>query len=208
VTLADVTKFFVDFIENDQLGRIANAHVAISDHSPDGVNDLRAIELAEKFSEAVDFPKTGVMAVIRPELVKNLKYPDFMEKRFGAYESQKVIGVLYRQCKNMLIGGGGSGKPFHLNDSVELNRSFLYPGYEAFLAEAEEAYLIYRAEIERIMSLVGCTLESELLIGFCMTSSRSEEARDFNTLSSIMVKKLCKQMRKEHFFKVFNFFIV
>jgi hypothetical protein len=59
VEIEDVINFFVDFIEVDQLGRLANAHVAISDFSPLGVKDPRCIDLAKLFSEAVDFPKTG-----------------------------------------------------------------------------------------------------------------------------------------------------
>ena len=47
------------FIEVDQLGRIANAHLALSDSSPLGVKDPKCIELAKLFSSAVDFPKTG-----------------------------------------------------------------------------------------------------------------------------------------------------
>jgi RNA-dependent RNA polymerase len=201
VTMPDVIQFFVDFIENDQLGRIANAHVAIADSSASGVKDPDCIKLAELFSEAVDFPKTGVVAQLDPAMVKDLKYPDFMEKRFDAYESKKVIGVMYRQCKSMLMGGSESD-PFYLNDTLELNKSFLYPGYEEFLPEAEEAYLKYRGEIERIMSRFGCRFESELLVGIYMASSHNEEARDFHKLSSVMLKKLWKHMRTQHFFKV------
>ena len=52
VSLEDVMDFFVKFIEVDQLGRLANAHVAISDESPLGIRDPRCIELAKAFSAA------------------------------------------------------------------------------------------------------------------------------------------------------------
>lgn len=61
VEIKDVIEFFVKFIEIDQLGRLANAHVAISDLSPSGLNDPRCIDLAKLFSAAVDFPKTGFL---------------------------------------------------------------------------------------------------------------------------------------------------
>ncbi len=196
VEISDVKRFFVDFMQNDQLGRIANTHVAKSDESPLGVKDPVCVELAKLFSLAVDFPKTGIVAQMKPEHVKNLRYPDFMEKRFDAYESQKVIGVMYRQCKSIF-------QDFNVTqqDSVELNRSFLYSGYEEFVDEAREVYLKYRGEIERIMSLFGCKHESELLVGIYMSSTHNEEARDFYKLSSIMLKKLWKYMRTNYFFK-------
>jgi RNA-dependent RNA polymerase len=95
ISIEDVIKFFVKFIEVDQLGRIANAHVAISDSSHLGVKDPVCVELALAFSLAVDFPKTGIVPKI-PDAAKNiLSYPDFMEKNFNSYESQKVIGTCF-----------------------------------------------------------------------------------------------------------------
>ena len=98
ICIEDVIRFFVKFIEVDQLGRIANAHVAISDSSESGVKDPICVELALAFSLAVDFPKTGVIPKI-PEAAKAiLSYPDFMEKNFSSYESQKVIGIFSIKC--------------------------------------------------------------------------------------------------------------
>lgn len=78
VVIEDVIRFFISFIETDQLGRIANAHVAISDCSAQGVSDQRCIELAAAFSKAVDFPKTGEVAEMPNDAKKIESYPDFM----------------------------------------------------------------------------------------------------------------------------------
>jgi hypothetical protein len=56
----DMTNFFVDFMETDQLGRICNTHKMLADQSDEGVNDERCIKLAEMASTAVDFSKTGI----------------------------------------------------------------------------------------------------------------------------------------------------
>ncbi len=90
----DIIEFFVDFIKTDQMGRIANAHVAIADSSKLGVKDPLCVELARAFSIAVDFPKTGVVPEI-PENCKKIKYPDFMGKHDDSYESDKIIGKMY-----------------------------------------------------------------------------------------------------------------
>ena len=50
VTIRDVTSFFCDFIQNDNLGPIANAHLAIADSSEQGAFDQRCIELARLHS--------------------------------------------------------------------------------------------------------------------------------------------------------------
>ena len=157
VTIDDVIDFFVEFIEVDQLGRIANAHVAISDFSPRGVKDPTCVELAKAFSLAVDFPKTGVVPQM-PTNTSNLKYPDFMGKSGPIYESQKIIGKMYRKCKSIYINE-------HFNDPLEVNPSFIVNGNEKYLDKAKEEYAGYRAEIERLMVYFGCKHESELLIG-------------------------------------------
>ena len=58
VTVTDMTDFFLDFLENDQLGRIATLHVQLADRY--GVEHSDCIKLAEMHSTAVDFSKTGV----------------------------------------------------------------------------------------------------------------------------------------------------
>ncbi|PKI46848.1 hypothetical protein CRG98_032786 [Punica granatum] len=61
----------------------------------------KCIELAELFSIAVDFPKTGVPAEIPPNLYAK-EYPDFMEKPDKpTYESKNVIGKLFREVRDM-----------------------------------------------------------------------------------------------------------
>lgn len=56
----DMTQFFIEFMETDQLGRICNAHKMLADETSEGVADPRCIKLAEMASTAVDFSKTGI----------------------------------------------------------------------------------------------------------------------------------------------------
>ncbi len=201
IEISDIITFFVDFIRNDQLGRIANAHLALSDQSPEGVKDKKCVHLAKLFSLAVDFPKTGIVAQLPQEISKNLTYPDFMEKRdqLNTYESQKIIGKMYRKCKSILFELNNHSKSEFEADRIELNPSLLVEGYEAYLDEAEDAYLNYRAQIERLMSLFSCKNESELFVGIYMTSSHSQEAKDLYKLGSLELDSLWKHMRKHYF---------
>ena len=60
VKRSDMTSFFIQFMESDQLGRIATQHMVLADQKEDGVQDPDCIILAEMHSTAVDFSKTGI----------------------------------------------------------------------------------------------------------------------------------------------------
>ena len=98
VTIDDITSFFVQYMKNDRLGTIANAHLAWSDQCAEGANDWKCLELAQLHSKAVDYPKTGVPAKMNREH-RPSKWPHFMEKdhlpETNRYRSHKVLGQLY-----------------------------------------------------------------------------------------------------------------
>ncbi|KAI9782141.1 MAG: hypothetical protein M1835_004106, partial [Candelina submexicana] len=69
----DMANFFLQFMENDQLGRIATLHQILADQSPRGTFDGDCLTLADMHSTAVDFSKTGI-----PVNISRLpKYPPF-----------------------------------------------------------------------------------------------------------------------------------
>lgn len=60
VTRPDMTDFFIRFMENDQLGRIAVTHLTLADQRDQGTFDPDCTLLAGLHSTAVDFSKTGI----------------------------------------------------------------------------------------------------------------------------------------------------
>ena len=60
VETSDITDFFVEFMETDQLGRIAVLHRVLADQRENGTLDSDCLRLAELHSTAVDFSKTGI----------------------------------------------------------------------------------------------------------------------------------------------------
>jgi hypothetical protein len=67
VTSQDMTEFFIEFMENDQLGRIATLHKTLADQMEEGTVDPICIGLAAMHSTAVDFSKTGIpVFVLKP----------------------------------------------------------------------------------------------------------------------------------------------
>ncbi|CAK9140305.1 unnamed protein product [Ilex paraguariensis] len=77
---AEVVEYFTNYIVNDSLGIISNAHTVFADREPYKAMSDPCLELARLFSIAVDFPKTGVPAEIPPQL-RVKEYPDFLEKQ-------------------------------------------------------------------------------------------------------------------------------
>lgn len=85
---------------NESLGAICNAHVVHADLSEYGALDEKCIKLAELAAIAVDFPKTGKIVTMPPDL-KPKMYPDFMGKEeFQTYNSSKILGKLYRKIRD------------------------------------------------------------------------------------------------------------
>ena len=95
VTQKDITKFFVKYMKNDFLPKIAHAHLAWADFLDDGIRHEKCLELAQLHSKAVDYPKTGQPAQM-PKALNAKRWPHFMEKKSGnIYHSEKILGQLY-----------------------------------------------------------------------------------------------------------------
>lgn len=91
-------EFLQKYIKNDQVGTIANAHLAHADKL--GIDSEICLSIAKKFSVAVDFAKNGSTQQLdrkeRPQ-----EFPDFMEKfHRGVYKSEKALGKMYRVCRD------------------------------------------------------------------------------------------------------------
>ena len=94
-TMDDVTSFFVQYMQNDSLPKIAMAHLATADATDLSVRDPRCVELAQLHSRAVDYPKNGEIATMPPQL-EPAQWPHFMDRRSGRrYQSKKALGQLY-----------------------------------------------------------------------------------------------------------------
>ncbi|KAG5924928.1 hypothetical protein E4U42_004531 [Claviceps africana] len=91
VTVDDLQDFFLNYMKNDTLGLIATAHMAHADRL--GPKSQTCLDLAEKHSQAVDYPKTGEPAKFDLGEYPTT-WPHFMEKR-RSYRSEKALGVMH-----------------------------------------------------------------------------------------------------------------
>ncbi|XP_030957423.1 RNA-dependent RNA polymerase 1-like [Quercus lobata] len=195
VTIEEVQEYFTNYIVNDSLGIIANAHTAFADKEPTKAMSNSCIELAKLFSIAVDFPKTGVPAEIPHELhVKD--YPDFMEKPDKpTYISENVIGKLFREVKD-ITPNTSYFKSFTAEVAMQSYDSDMeVDGFEDFIDDAVYYKGNYDYKLGNMMDYYGIKTEAEILSGNIMRMGKSFTKRRDAEAITMAVKSLRKEAR-------------
>ncbi|CAL5428108.1 unnamed protein product [Camellia sinensis] len=195
VTIEEVEEYFTNYIVNDSLGIIANAHTVFADTEPLKAMSDPCIKLAQLFSIAVDFPKTGVPAEIPTELRVKI-YPDFMEKPDKTpYESESVIGKLFRAVKD-ISPQSSSFKSF----TRDVARNSYDPdmevdGFEDYVDDAFDYKSEYDYKLGNLMDYYGIKTEAEILSGSIMKMSKSFDRRRDAEDVGLAVRSLRKEAR-------------
>ncbi|CAH9146430.1 unnamed protein product [Cuscuta epithymum] len=196
VTIEEVQKYFADYIVNDSLGIISNAHVVFADKEDKMAMSEPCLELAKLFSIAVDFPKTGVPAEI-PYHLRVKEYPDFMEKpaEKTTYVSSRVIGKLFRAVKH-ITPQLSSITSF----TVEVAKKSYDPdmevdGFEDFIEEAFNCKTRYDFKLGNLMDYYGIKTEAEVLSGGVIKTSKFFDRRRDADAVSFAVRALKKEAR-------------
>nr|AAT38687.2 RNA-directed RNA polymerase, putative [Solanum demissum] len=195
VTIEEVEEYFTNYIVNDSLGIIANAHVVFADREPDMAMSDPCKKLAELFSIAVDFPKTGVPAEI-PSQLRPKEYPDFMDKPDKTtYISERVIGKLFRKVKDK--APQASSIAIFTRDVAR--RSYdvdlEVDGFEDYIDEAFDYKTEYDNKLGNLMDYYGIKTEAEILSGGIMKTSKTFDRRKDAEAISIAVRALRKEAR-------------
>ena len=162
----ELKNFYVNFIRYDNLGIIANNHLAISDLDiNDKCNNKSCLKLAELHSVAVDYPKTGIRAIIPKEMILNV-YPHYMsyKKKTKLIFSESVIGKIFDGISWSTVN--------QLNTNLKKNRSkqklLMNPSnlfnFKKYLSEAKNYYLKYHHFFRCLVIKYGLN-ESEVLLG-------------------------------------------
>ncbi|KAL5553270.1 hypothetical protein UlMin_040671 [Ulmus minor] len=195
VTIEEVQEYFTNYIVNDCLGIIANAHTAFADKEYRKARSSPCIELARLFSIAVDFPKTGVPAVI-PSHLQVKEYPDFMEKPDKpTYESKNVIGKLFREVRDK-----APHDSYITSFTCEVARRSYDPdmevdGFEEYIDDAVYYKGNYDYKLGNLLDYYGIKTEAEILSGSIMKMSRYFTKRRDAESISVAVRALRKEAR-------------
>ncbi|KAK4395678.1 RNA-dependent RNA polymerase 1 [Sesamum angolense] len=173
VTIEEVEEYFTNYIVNDSLGIISNAHTVFADKEESMALSESCLALARLFSIAVDFPKTGVPAEI-PSHLRVKEYPDFMDKPDKTtYESKRVIGKLYREVKDIL----------HIQPLPD------------YIDEAFDYKTEYDYKLGNLMEYYGIKTEAEILSGAVMKTSKTFDRRKDAEAIGVAVRSLRNEAR-------------
>lgn len=195
VTIEEVQEYFTNYILNESLGMIANAHIVFADKDQSMALSESCLELAELHSVAVDFPKTGVPAQIPPKLhVK--EYPDFMEKLDKAtYESKRVIGKLFRQVKH--VAPNTTCFRFFTREvaRTSYDADMEFEGFVDYIDEAIDCKTIYDRKLGNLMDYYGIKTEGEILSRGIMKMSKTFDRRKSAEAIGAAVRSLRSEAR-------------
>ncbi len=181
ISIGDIQRFMVDFIANDQLGTIANAHVVHVDQKPDGVKNELCVLLAYIFSMAVDFPKTGFIPTF-PSEAKVTTWPDFMQKTGRpSYSSEKVIGKLFRKAKSIFFSNSLSSQA-----PISPHPKFLTGGYDEYLEQAGKLYHEYAESLAIILGVYSIKEEAQIFAG-ALTEAGTLKNDDLRTAIDVII---------------------
>ncbi|KAF8692039.1 hypothetical protein HU200_039988 [Digitaria exilis] len=160
----DIIDFYLENMVSENIGRIYNAHVVHADRSKYGAMDEKCIQLAELASIAVDSLKTGKI-VAMPTYLSPTEYPDFMGKEDAiSYESEKVLGELYRSVKDTYGCDFISQGTCSLDDPA-YDTDLEVPGASSFLEDAWQCKCSYEEQLNALLNQYGVRTEAELVTG-------------------------------------------
>ena len=173
IEISDISDFFVTYMKNDSLGRIAHAHLAQADQQDEGVNSHICLELAKLHSQAVDYSKSGIPAIMDRSLAPK-RWPHFMEKRWKSdkqiYKSTSVLGLLYDRVQLVDF------KPVW-RDNFDDRILGAFDLEEPLLEKAAEIKVEYDHALKRLMAKHGIGTEFEAFTVFVL--EHNNEERDY-----------------------------
>ena len=195
ITMDDITRFLVQYMKNDRLGKIAYAHMAWSDYSLHGVKDEKCLELAVLHSHAVDYPKSGQVAKMTHEH-RPRKWPHFMEKdhlpEHKRYHSDKILGQLYDSVSARSFD-------FMPNHNLPFDKRILdaCPVDEDMVRSATKMKEQYDTEIRQIMNRYGISTETEVWSAFVLRHNGEKNDYSFTEEIGKLVMNLRAGYRKK-----------
>ncbi|KHN78229.1 putative RNA-dependent RNA polymerase SHL2 [Toxocara canis] len=186
-------KFFVDYIKQDSIGTIANAFMVNADLY--GITSAVCLNIAQKQSQSVDFPKTGQPpeplvkvwtenedgSFLPPERAE--RWPDFMNKPYEpSYVSPRLLGHLFRRTR-LVEDVLTITTAYEERDAVSLDIDLLYPRREEYYEDAKAEFNTYSADVRALLDNYGVQDEGQLFSG-CISVLRNRISdRDMDDMS-------------------------
>ncbi|KAG2377316.1 hypothetical protein C9374_009227 [Naegleria lovaniensis] len=220
-------QFFCEYIHNEHIGAIANAHLKLYDWSKhngshEGVRDKQCLQLAEIHSHQVDYAKSG----------KKIKYnfpncntPHYMTKdrhSDNTYHSKSVLGQLFDMVENFrsnnfLYLSHSSTTNSNTFNVLDLEMLKLFPNSLTFkdklYSEIDNLYEDYVRGLKSLMKRYHIEAEHQLLFSlvnlkekqvqcgkswYKLSKEIPEEVRTFTNTSRQSCVDLIQQLVSNH----------
>ncbi|CAF4632361.1 unnamed protein product, partial [Rotaria socialis] len=182
-TIKDVCNFFGEYIAADNLGLIANRHLAFADQLENGLKHDKCSQLARMHSVAVDFAKKGINAPRLTSELRPLKYPHYMEKQDKeSYKSTTVLGIIYDK-----VASYQSNLYINLEEEIKATSSFPYQsftvnGSDTYMEDARIVKGEYDRDLKRLMRQYGIRNEAEVVSGYILQFTSRQYANETKNL--------------------------
>ena len=190
IQIEDVMEYFAEYTNLNNLGLIGDAHLALSDKDPKHAKGDIPMRIAQKFSRAVDAPKTGDDVKLDEEENPE-KFPHYMCKAPSkTYISDFILGKLYDEINNIIDS---------VTKKKEISKSF----YDNSLKNDKWenfgllALIFYRDFFEEILALMkknDIKGESVLLTGNNIDNDESVFSKRKNNYD--LREKISDEMRR------------
>lgn len=179
-------QFFCHYIQNDNIGTFAHAHLVWADKLEDGIFSKKCMSIAKDYPYVLDFAKYGTIKHLKKSDRPN-EYPDFMQKslRGKTYHSHKALGVLYRTSR---VLSACSSKINLICETSSYDPDLEYSGWKLYEESAEQHRKEYTAKVLQILERYNLSNEIEALSG-CIEFNSIKKWRQEKANAIKIVKK-------------------
>ena len=186
----DIMRFFVQYMKNDFLPRIAHAHLAWADFLDEGLTSDRCLKLAALHSKAVDYPKTGQPATMERSMNPR-SWPHFMQKRKEtSYKSEKILGKLFDRVESVAFEPNYEGQ-------FDNRILFAFETDQKLFDDAQDLKESYDESLSRIMALHEIKTEFEVFATLCLGHSQATKDYKFHEQLGRLSTALKQQFKDE-----------
>ena len=190
IQIKDVIEYFAEYTNLNNLGIIGDAHLALCDKDPKHAKGEIPIKVAQKFSRAVDAPKTGDEVYLE-ENENPKKFPHYMCKAPSkTYYSNFILGRLFDEVNNIIDSVTKKKEIF--KNYFDLGLRIV--GWEKFALMAMTFYRDFLEEMTFLMKKIDIKGESVLLTGNNIDNDESVYTKRKNNYD--LREKIADEMRR------------
>ncbi|CAF1034878.1 unnamed protein product [Rotaria sordida] len=189
ITANNIVNYCLSLLCATSYGEIYNLHAIVVDQNeenhPKRTCQKLAIELTNMFSAAIDSGKTGYQIDINRikeiQILVGHKYPDFLMKT-PSYESQSILGILYRQALNFKNQNPQLFEDQDMNNSANISTKLSEKYFRFYVRIRTQLNIDLDMIHQELYSVLGNNAPSKIIID---QWSDYYKKKDVNTTKSI-----------------------